>query len=113
MSPLRWLISDVVAVTGFLGRENSATFETLFAARQIEDHFVRIAGQTRVGIKITDPVLKQTTDINFPGLAVTATDLDALRAKLDALETQWVVLAGSLSPGVSPSIYHEIITTLK
>lgn len=102
-----------VAVTGFLGRENSATFETLFAARKIEDQFVRISGQTRTGIKITDPVLKQTTDINFPGLAVTAADLDALRAKLSALESQWVVLAGSLPPGVSTSIYRDLIGALK
>lgn len=43
-----------VAVTGFLGRENSASFEALFQRKKIEDHFVRIEGQTRVGIKITD-----------------------------------------------------------
>ena len=56
-----------VAVTGFLGRENSAPFEDLFARKKIEDRFVRIAGRTRVGIKITDPALHQTADINFPG----------------------------------------------
>src|SRR3954462_11342837 len=41
-----------VAVTGFLGRENAATFEQLFSRLTIADHFVRIAGQTRTGIKI-------------------------------------------------------------
>jgi 1-phosphofructokinase len=56
-----------VAVTGFLGRENSAPFEELFARKKIADRFVRIAGRTRMGIKITDPTLHQTTDINFPG----------------------------------------------
>src|SRR3712207_3957269 len=55
------------AVTGFLGRENIASFEQLFAQKQIDDRFVRIAGQTRVGIKIVDPAQQQTTDINFPG----------------------------------------------
>jgi 1-phosphofructokinase len=102
-----------VAVTGFLGRENSATFETLFDARKIEGHFVRIAGQPRVGIKITDPVLKQTTDINFPGLTVTAADLEALHVKIQVLESQWVVLAGSLPPGMEASIYRDFIAMLK
>ena len=31
-----------VAVTGFLGRENSATFEALFEEKKIEDRFVMI-----------------------------------------------------------------------
>ena len=40
-----------VAVTGFLGCENTASFETLFERRKIADHFVRIAGQTRGSTK--------------------------------------------------------------
>ena len=55
-----------VAVTGFLGRSNAGAFEELFSQKKIADHFVRIAGQTRIGIKITDPVRAETTDINFP-----------------------------------------------
>jgi 1-phosphofructokinase len=54
-------------VTGFLGRENSATFEVLFEDKRIEDRFIMIPGQTRVGIKVVDPIRRQTTDINFPG----------------------------------------------
>src|SRR4051794_15138192 len=67
-----------VAVTGFLGGENCASFEELFARKRIADQFVRIAGQTRVGIKISDSVQQQTTDINFPGQAPTPADLDTL-----------------------------------
>src|SRR6188474_772880 len=44
-----------VAATGFLGRDNAAVFEELLERKDIADHFVRIAGQTRVGIKISDP----------------------------------------------------------
>ena len=60
-----------VAVTGFLGRSNAGAFEELFSQKKIADHFVRIAGQTRIGIKVTDPVRVETTDINFPGPAPT------------------------------------------
>jgi 1-phosphofructokinase len=102
-----------IAVTGFLGRENSASFEELFAQKHIDDHFIRIAGQTRVGIKISDPVQQQTTDINFPGQAPTQADLDALFGQLARLDATWFVLAGSIPPGVEPAIYRDIVTTLK
>lgn len=102
-----------VAVTGFLGRENAASFEALFAAKNIGDHFIRIAGQTRVGIKVVDPALSQTTDINFPGPTATPGNLDSLNLQLAALEAGCFVLAGSLPPGVAATAYRELITTLR
>ncbi|MCS6880831.1 MAG: 1-phosphofructokinase [Oscillochloridaceae bacterium] len=102
-----------VAATGFLGRENATSFEDLFARKGIADQFVRIAGRTRVGIKIIDPVRQQTTDINFPGPAPAPLDLDALRARLAASPAPWVVLAGSLPPGVAPTLYRDLIGELR
>ncbi|MFA6287702.1 MAG: 1-phosphofructokinase [Opitutaceae bacterium] len=102
-----------VAGLGFLGRNNETAFTAFFSARGIEDRFVRLPGSTRVGIKITDPVRNETTDINFPGLTPTVADLAALRGQLTALSGGWCVLAGSLPPGVPASIYREFITTLK
>jgi 1-phosphofructokinase len=102
-----------VAVTGFLGRENTASFEAMFQAKHIADHFVRIAGQTRVGIKIVDPELHQTTDINFPGPAASGADQEELQRKLAALECGCFVLSGSLPPGVDAGIYGALIRTLK
>ena len=101
-----------IAVSGFLGRENSASFEELFARKRIADHFIRIAGQTRVGIKISDPALQQTTDINFPGQAPTPADIEALSAQLAGIEAAWVVLAGSIPPGVAPTIYRDLVAAL-
>jgi 1-phosphofructokinase len=102
-----------VAVTGFLGRENTGSFEALFAQKHIEDRFVRVAGQTRVGIKITDPVRNETTDINFPGASPTPADLDKLREQLAGINAAWFVLAGSLPPGVDSGIYGELTVSLK
>ena len=102
-----------VAALGFLGRNNETAFTAFFAARGIEDRFLRLPGSTRVGIKITDPVRRETTDINFPGLAPAAADLNALREQLAALSGGWCVLAGSLPPGVPTGIYREFISTLK
>ncbi len=104
---------QAVAVFGFLGRENEAPFKTFFSERSIDDRCLRLPGETRVGIKIIDPVRRETTDINFQGLSPAPRDLDALRAQLAVLAGGWCVLAGSLPPGVEPVIYREIITTLK
>ena len=102
-----------VAVTGFLGRENSALFEALFTQKKIEDRFVRLSGQTRAGIKIVDPVRQQTTDINFPGLAPAPADLHALRVRLAAVDSKWFVITGSLPPGVDATVYRDIVLELK
>lgn len=95
--------------TGFLGVENQELFEAFFARKRIDDRFVRIAGSTRVGIKIVDD--HQTTDINFPGLSPRAEDLAELMARISSLAERgrWFVLSGSVPPGVPDSIYSEMI----
>lgn len=102
-----------VAALGFLGRDNEAIFTSFFAGCGIEDRCIRLPGATRTGIKIVDPARGQTTDINFPGLAPAAADLDALRGQLASLSGGWCVLAGSLPPGVPVGIYREFIDALK
>lgn len=100
--------------TGFLGNENDEIFIRFFVRKGIEDRFVRIAGQTRTGIKIIDEVSRRTTDINFPGEQPTPADIEALFTILDelALENEWFVLAGSLPGGVSPEIYFDMVKAL-
>lgn len=102
-----------VSAAGFLGADNEAAFREFFAAKGIEDLFIRLPGVTRVGIKIIDPILRQTTDINFPGLAPSAADLAEMQRKISRCDAQWGVLAGSLPPGVAPGFYGEIIVALK
>lgn len=102
-----------VAATGFLGRENAAPFEAHFAQKGIADHLIRIAGQTRVGIKISDPKLNQTTDINFPGPTPSARNVEDLQTWLSVLDASWVVLGGSVPPGLDAAIYRDLIRSLK
>lgn len=103
------------AATGFLGRDNAAAFESYFAELGIDDAFVRVAGATRVGIKIVDPSRQETTDVNFPGPAVTAEDVDALLRRVDALaaDGRWFVLAGSLPPGADAVLYAELTRRIR
>jgi 1-phosphofructokinase len=103
-----------VAVTGLLGADNPAIFEQLFARKGIADHFVRIPGATRTGVKIVDEAQQQTTDINLPGLTPDNAQLESLRAAIDRLceSCDWFVLAGNLPPGVPADIYATIIHRL-
>jgi 1-phosphofructokinase len=104
-----------VAVTGFLGAENSYPFEQLFSRKMIEDHFVRIAGRTRIGIKIIDEVNRETTDLNFPGQMPTADDPPKLFRIVEQLtgDCDWFVLAGSIPAGLNPAIYGELVQLIK
>lgn len=102
-----------VAAAGLLGRANSAVFEDLFARKQIADRFIRIAGSTRVGIKVVDPSRQQTTEINFPGPAPTPGDQAALIEQIAAVDAPWAVLAGSLPPAVAAEIYADLIVALR
>ena len=111
MSVLRWPNSvRRPSPRGFLGRDNAQLFENLLARKRIDDQFIRIAGETRVGIKISDPESGKTTDINFPGIKLPATGADEIKSRLKSLlrPGQWVVLAGSVPPGVEPAIYATL-----
>lgn len=100
-----------VAVTGFLGAQNDQIFRHLFEQKGIEDRFVRIAGRTRTGIKVVDPLRQHTTDINFPGEAPSSADLEQLGARLDELATEcdWFIFSGSLPAGVPVTIYRDLL----
>ncbi len=102
-----------VSGTGFLGAANAGAFESVFAERGVDDGFVRIAGSTRVGIKIVDPETQETTDLNFPGLTPSETEQRELLARIDAVEAEWFVIAGSLPVGVSGDFYREVILRLR
>jgi len=103
------------AVTGFLGEDNPMLFERLFARKQIQDRFVRIAGSTRIGIKISNEVDQETTDINFPGQAPTATDVASLLLIVEELAADWpwFVLAGSIPAGCPPDVYAQLVQSIK
>ena len=101
-------------VTGFLGVDNDGIFRRLFRQKKIEDRCVRIAGSTRIGVKISDMVQHRTTDINFPGQAPEPADLVRLFDILKELSAdhEWFVLSGSIPAGVSASVYAQMVGVL-
>lgn len=100
-----------VIATGFLGAENAALFESFFERKRITDRFVRLAGSTRVGLKIVDGQAGQTTDVNFPGLSPRDQDLTEFLDRVASLAVPggWFVLSGSIPPGVPDGLYATLI----
>ena len=103
-----------VAVTGQLGRENAALFESLFDEKGIDNHCLYLDGHTRVNTKVVDPARGETTDINLPGPSQSAEQINAHFGQLaDVMNTlapsvRWVVLSGSLPPGWPADTYATL-----
>ena len=105
-----------VAAAGLLGANNTEIFDQLFAQRGIDDHFIRLAGATRVNVKIVDPITQSITDINYPGLANCAEAKQEVfdrMAKLAAMGIETFILAGSVPTGLPATIYRDLTQELK
>lgn len=101
--------------TGFLGAENPRLFEELFRRDGVEDAFVRVAGETRTGIKIVETGGRRTTDINFAGPAPGPGEIAALEETIGNLirPGRWFVFAGSLPPGLGAGFLHRLLSHIK
>lgn len=106
-----WHTGEVTA-TGLLGTANAGVFEALFAAKSINDEFLRIRGETRTNIKLSHD--GDTTDINLPGLKIGVDEVAAIIMKISALAANgaYVLLAGSLPHGVNDDIYAVLTKAL-
>ena len=101
--------------TGLLGGQNPDLFERLFEQKGICDRFVRIAGNTRINVKIVDDIQQHVTDINFPSQSPTAEDLETLQMTINqlAIDHDWFILSGSVPAGVPTEFYRDLIHSLK
>ncbi|MDX2321461.1 MAG: 1-phosphofructokinase [Moritella sp.] len=103
-----------VTVTGFLGLENEAPFRQLFERINASDKFIRVQGATRINVKLVE-ASSQVSDINFPGVSVTAAAVMEFESMLFnlALSHDVFVIAGSLPIGVTPEMCASWIEQLQ
>ena len=94
---------------GILGGGSGKMLEKLLENENFTTRFRFVEGQTRTNLTIIDREGHTNTDINEPGLTVTAAELDALlRELLAALRPgDIVVLAGSLPKGAPQDTYRS------
>lgn len=93
---------------GILGGGSGKMLEKLLENENFTARFRFVEGQTRTNLKIIDREGHTNTDINEPGLTVTAAELDALLRELlaELRPGDIVVLAGSLPKGAPQDTYR-------
>lgn len=112
---------NVVRVLAALGRDGLATgfvggavgdaiVESLDKERLPHD-FVRVSGESRLCIAIIDPKSGTQTEVNENGPTVSPDEVDRVLDKIAELlpGKEFVVLSGSVPPGVPTSFYGDII----
>ncbi|MDF2992651.1 MAG: 1-phosphofructokinase [Microbacterium sp.] len=75
---------------------------------------VEVSGRTRANLTITDPA-GETTKLNLPGAELSTAEAEALVDGVVAASegATWLVLAGSLPPGVPVSFYADLIRAVR
>ncbi|HEY8475500.1 MAG TPA: 1-phosphofructokinase [Chloroflexota bacterium] len=96
---------------GFVGGPVGRALEHAINERGIADDFVHIPGNTRTNVMITDRVAGTSTGFHEPGPVVAYRYLEELLRRLSTylLPDVWLVLAGSVPPGLPADVYREIM----
>ena len=105
---------DVCAL-GLMAAGNGHFILEALASSGIPADFVSVPGETRVNLKIRDPILHTETELNEPGFRVLPTHLEAMKEKIREYAPRCAVMtfSGSLPPGAPPEIYAELLTIAK
>ncbi len=106
--------ADVCAL-GFMARSNGHFILEALASSGIPADFVSVPGETRVNLKIRDPIYRMETELNEPGFQVLPTHLDAMKEKIreHAPRCEVMTFSGSLPPGAPPETFAELMRIAK
>jgi len=100
---------------GFAAGKSGEMLNDKLQSLGIETEFVWVDGETRTNVSIVSAENGQYVKANEPGPTINEAGLAQLAQKISDLVQagDWWVLAGSLSPGVEPSYYTELITIIQ
>ena len=94
-------------VAGFTGKE----IIDQLSKKNIDTDFIEVDGLSRFNVKLRS---NEETEINGMGPKITANDVSKLYEKLDKLKSgDYLVLAGSIPPSLSSSMYMDIMKRLE
>ena len=96
---------------GFAGGHNGELLRDGLESLGIDSDFVWVDGETRTNVSIVTAVPTHYIKVNEPGPVISLEARRALKEKVRTLVQtgDWWVLAGSLPPGVPPTIYADLI----
>jgi len=100
-----------VCALGLVAGNYGQTILEALGARGIPADFNWVPGETRVNLKIHDPVFETETEINEPGFHVRPEHLKALGQKIReyAARCELMVFSGSLPPGAPAETYAQLM----
>ncbi|MEV4688593.1 1-phosphofructokinase [Microbacterium sp. LWH3-1.2] len=89
-------------------------YDAALHAADVDARRVAVRGNVRANIAITDPA-GVTTKLNLPGAELSADEVSAVVDAVVAasVDARWLVLAGSLPPGVPDDFYVRVITAVR
>jgi len=99
-------LGEPVAALGLVGADDMASFAVALAQAGIENRLLAVPGATRNSVTILDPVAGSETHLREPGRAPPQETLREVEQVLSTLSPgDWVLLAGSLPPGLAEDTY--------
>ena len=112
-------VARVVAAAGAPARavvpvNDHDPYRLLLDETGVELEVVPVEGRVRANLTITDP-RGETTKLNLPGAELSAAEAAALIEGVVAAaeNATWLVLAGSLPPGVPATFYADIMSAVR
>jgi 1-phosphofructokinase family hexose kinase len=103
-------LGEPAVALGLVGQEDAAAFASSLDKAGIENRLVPIPGGTRISVTILDPEKRTETHLREPGAAPPPEGLAQIKTQLARLTpADWVVLAGSLPPGMAAEVYRDLI----
>lgn len=105
---------DTLAL-GITGGIQGEILENILTKENVPYDFTHSKNETRTNLKIYDPITKNTTDINEPGIKTDGETLNSFYEKLISVlpQAQLLILAGSVPPGCDHSVYSAITAIAK
>lgn len=100
---------------GFIGGYDGLELEGRLINEGVLCDFTRIGEETRTNIILVDRKNKTQIMLNAAGPKITPAEIGLFFEKIRSLphDAEFVVVSGSVPPGVNTNIYAQLITTLK
>lgn len=99
----------------FIGEDNRHKIIEYIKQDAMAFDYVSVPGHTRTNIKIVEMAKNMTTDINEEGIQIGREDYAKLMAKLEGFSrnSEFIVMSGSLAPGIPDTAYGNITRLYK
>jgi 6-phosphofructokinase 2 len=107
-------LDGISTALGFIGGFDGLELEGLLINNGVICDFIKISNETRTNIIIQDIDTKTQTSLNSKGPGIKPAELADFFHKIHVIDdAEFVVISGSIPPGVNLNIYEQIIDLMR